>query len=113
MRPRQLLHSLLTPLAGFLFGYDIGVISVRYLARGLLTNSNACNHQGCLGMPDFIQRFGELAPDGTYVLSSARQSIIVVGRSVSVREKPRLIASLSVPSASWLPIVIIVSFDKR
>ncbi|KAF6765549.1 general substrate transporter [Ephemerocybe angulata] len=43
---------------GFLFGYDIGVIS------------------GCLIMPDFIRRFGELGPDGEYFLSSSRQSII-------------------------------------
>ncbi|KAJ6606815.1 general substrate transporter [Mycena sp. CBHHK59/15] len=43
---------------GFLFGYDIGVIS------------------GCLIMPDFIDRFGEMGADGQMVLSSSRQSII-------------------------------------
>ncbi|KAF9011200.1 general substrate transporter [Cyathus striatus] len=43
---------------GFLFGYDIGVIS------------------GCLIMPDFIRRFGEVGPDGQFFLSSSRQSII-------------------------------------
>ncbi|KAJ2924765.1 hypothetical protein H1R20_g12329, partial [Candolleomyces eurysporus] len=43
---------------GFLFGYDIGVIS------------------GCLIMPDFIRRFGEINADGEYFLSSSRQSII-------------------------------------
>ncbi|RDB29189.1 Hexose transporter 2 [Hypsizygus marmoreus] len=43
---------------GFLFGYDIGVIS------------------GCLIMPDFINRFGEMGVDGKMVLSSSRQSII-------------------------------------
>ncbi|KXN85730.1 Hexose transporter 2 [Leucoagaricus sp. SymC.cos] len=43
---------------GFLFGYDIGVIS------------------GCLIMPDFIRRFGEQNADGTYFLSSSRSSII-------------------------------------
>ncbi|TDL19419.1 general substrate transporter [Rickenella mellea] len=43
---------------GFLFGYDIGVIS------------------GCLIMPDFIDRFGEMGADGKMVLSSSRQSII-------------------------------------
>ncbi|KAF8203957.1 sugar transporter [Pholiota molesta] len=43
---------------GFLFGYDIGVIS------------------GCLIMPDFIRRFGEIDSDGNYFLSSSRQSII-------------------------------------
>jgi SP family sugar:H+ symporter-like MFS transporter len=43
---------------GFLFGYDIGVIS------------------GCLIMPDFVRRFGEQSADGTFVLSSSRQSII-------------------------------------
>ncbi|KAL0951923.1 hypothetical protein HGRIS_008577 [Hohenbuehelia grisea] len=42
---------------GFLFGYDIGVIS------------------GCLIMPDFINRFGE-GPEGSRVLTSSRQSII-------------------------------------
>ncbi|TEB04014.1 sugar transporter [Coprinellus micaceus] len=43
---------------GFLFGYDIGVIS------------------GCLIMPDFIRRFGEIDENGEYYLSSSRQSII-------------------------------------
>ncbi|KAG2094815.1 hypothetical protein BD769DRAFT_1631676 [Suillus cothurnatus] len=43
---------------GFLFGYDMGVIS------------------GCLIMPDFIRRFGQ-ETDGQYYLSSSRQSIIV------------------------------------
>ncbi|KAI0275471.1 general substrate transporter [Gloeopeniophorella convolvens] len=44
--------------AGFLFGYDIGVIS------------------GCLIMPDFVRRFGEIGSDGQPFLSSSRQSII-------------------------------------
>ncbi|KIJ66482.1 hypothetical protein HYDPIDRAFT_86208 [Hydnomerulius pinastri MD-312] len=44
---------------GFLFGYDMGVIS------------------GCLIMPDFISRFGQMGPDGQAYLSSSRQSIIV------------------------------------
>ncbi|KAF8531542.1 general substrate transporter [Gautieria morchelliformis] len=44
---------------GFLFGYDIGVIS------------------GCLIMKDFNNRFGDLInPDGTRTLSASRQSII-------------------------------------
>lgn len=44
---------------GFLFGYDIGVIS------------------GCLIMPDFIDRFGQPnGPNGAMHLSSSRQSII-------------------------------------
>ncbi|KAJ3757213.1 general substrate transporter [Lentinula raphanica] len=43
---------------GFLFGYDIGVIS------------------GLLVMPDFVQRFGQENPDGTFTLSESRQSII-------------------------------------
>ncbi|KAG6812635.1 hypothetical protein H0H92_001718 [Tricholoma furcatifolium] len=43
---------------GFLFGYDIGVIS------------------GCLIMPDFINRFGQMGSDGKMFLSSSRQSII-------------------------------------
>ncbi|KAJ7045135.1 general substrate transporter [Mycena alexandri] len=44
---------------GFLFGYDIGVIS------------------GCLIMPDFIDRFGQFdATTGQMVLTNSRQSII-------------------------------------
>ncbi|KAJ3574621.1 hypothetical protein NP233_g1641 [Leucocoprinus birnbaumii] len=43
---------------GFLFGYDIGVIS------------------GCLIMPDFIRRFGEQDSNGNFFLSSSRSSII-------------------------------------
>ncbi|KAH0837879.1 general substrate transporter [Lanmaoa asiatica] len=45
--------------AGFLFGYDMGVIS------------------GCLIMPDFIYRFGQMDSTGQSYLSSSRQSIIV------------------------------------
>ncbi|KAF8131591.1 general substrate transporter [Boletus edulis] len=44
---------------GFLFGYDLGVIS------------------GCLIMPDFIRRFGQVDSTGQSYLSSSRQSIIV------------------------------------
>ncbi|CAL1693915.1 unnamed protein product [Somion occarium] len=43
---------------GFLFGYDIGVIS------------------GCLIMDDFVARFGKIGSDGKPFLSSSRQSII-------------------------------------
>ncbi|TBU40716.1 general substrate transporter [Dichomitus squalens] len=43
---------------GFLFGYDIGVIS------------------GCLIMEDFVARFGQQHADGTFFLSASRQSII-------------------------------------
>ncbi|KAI0931199.1 hypothetical protein AcW2_000135 [Taiwanofungus camphoratus] len=43
---------------GFLFGYDIGVIS------------------GCLIMKDFIARFGQMGSDGQPYLSSSRQSVI-------------------------------------
>ncbi|KAF8963897.1 general substrate transporter [Flammula alnicola] len=43
---------------GFLFGYDIGVIS------------------GCLIMPDFVRRFGQVDENGQHFLSSSRQSII-------------------------------------
>lgn len=46
-------HDLPRPLQ-----YDIGVIS------------------GCLIMPDFVERFGVMGPDGVYVLDAHRQSII-------------------------------------
>ncbi|KAA1478057.1 general substrate transporter [Dentipellis sp. KUC8613] len=55
---RAILFAIFIAFGGFLFGYDIGVIS------------------GCLIMPDFIQRFGEQNADGTFTLSSSRQSII-------------------------------------
>ncbi|KZT02237.1 general substrate transporter [Laetiporus sulphureus 93-53] len=42
----------------FIFGYDMGVIS------------------GCLIMPDFIDRFGQVDANGTAYLSSSRQSLI-------------------------------------
>ncbi len=34
------------------------------------------DRQGCLIMPDFVRRFGVENPDGTFTLSSSRQSII-------------------------------------
>ncbi|KAH8113463.1 sugar transporter [Phellopilus nigrolimitatus] len=55
---KAVLLAVFIAFGGFLFGYDIGVIS------------------GCLIMPDFIQRFGEPDGSGGFVLSSARQSII-------------------------------------
>ncbi|KAG2035648.1 general substrate transporter [Suillus americanus] len=55
---RAVLLAIFIAFGGFLFGYDMGVIS------------------GCLIMPDFIRRFGQGA-DGEYYLSSSRQSIIV------------------------------------
>ncbi|EJD54351.1 general substrate transporter [Auricularia subglabra TFB-10046 SS5] len=56
---KSILFSAFVAFGGFLFGYDIGVIS------------------GCLIMPDFIDRFGEFdASEGKMVLSPSRQSII-------------------------------------
>jgi len=53
------MFCLFVAFGGFLFGYDIGVIS------------------GCLIMPDFINRFGQpIGPNGEMTLSSSRQSII-------------------------------------
>lgn len=43
----------------------------------LRSPSRSCNVlQGCLIMPDFVGRFGEVGSDGVAVLSSSRQSII-------------------------------------
>ncbi|KAJ7053899.1 general substrate transporter [Mycena amicta] len=55
---RAILLAVFIAFGGFLFGYDIGVIS------------------GCLIMPDFIDRFGQVGADGKMFLSSSRQSII-------------------------------------
>ncbi|KAJ7583602.1 general substrate transporter [Mycena floridula] len=56
---RAILLAAFIAFGGFLFGYDIGVIS------------------GCLIMPDFIDHFGQpLGPNGAMVLTSSRQSII-------------------------------------
>ncbi|KAJ7894575.1 general substrate transporter [Mycena leptocephala] len=55
---RATLLAVFIAFGGFLFGYDIGVIS------------------GCLIMPDFVDRFGQVGADGQMFLSSSRQSII-------------------------------------
>ncbi|KZT53630.1 general substrate transporter [Calocera cornea HHB12733] len=56
---KAILFCVFVAFGGFLFGYDIGVIS------------------GCLIMPDFINRFGEpTGPGGAMELSSSRQSLI-------------------------------------
>jgi len=55
---RAILLATFIAFGGFLFGYDIGVIS------------------GCLIMPDFVGRFGQIGDDGKPFLSSSRQSII-------------------------------------
>ncbi|KZT22640.1 sugar transporter [Neolentinus lepideus HHB14362 ss-1] len=54
---KVILLAVFIAFGGFLFGYDMGVIS------------------GCLIMPDFIERFGE-GPPGSKILTSSRQSII-------------------------------------
>ncbi|KDQ51112.1 hypothetical protein JAAARDRAFT_185381 [Jaapia argillacea MUCL 33604] len=54
---KAILLAIFVAFGGFLFGYDIGVIS------------------GCLIMKDFVNRFGE-GPEGSRILSSSRQSII-------------------------------------
>ncbi|CAE6459388.1 unnamed protein product [Rhizoctonia solani] len=55
---KAIIFCFFVAFGGFLFGYDIGVIS------------------GCLIMPDFIERFGVQNPDGTWELDAHRQSII-------------------------------------
>ncbi|TFK56381.1 sugar transporter [Heliocybe sulcata] len=54
---KAIIMAVFIAFGGFLFGYDMGVIS------------------GCLIMPDFIDRFGQ-GPAGARVLTSSRQSII-------------------------------------
>ncbi|CAE6479323.1 unnamed protein product [Rhizoctonia solani] len=55
---KAIIFCFFVAFGGFLFGYDIGVIS------------------GCLIMPDFVERFGVQLPDGTWELDAHRQSII-------------------------------------
>ncbi|KAH9885375.1 general substrate transporter [Cubamyces lactineus] len=55
---KAILLATFVAFGGFLFGYDIGVIS------------------GCLIMDDFVDRFGEADSSGTFILSPSRQSII-------------------------------------
>jgi hypothetical protein len=56
------------------FSYDIGVISVS--AHSYFPFRFNLEIQGCLIMPDFIDRFGQVGADGQMFLSSSRQSII-------------------------------------
>ncbi|KAI0033852.1 general substrate transporter [Vararia minispora EC-137] len=58
INPRAIMLAIFIAFGGFLFGYDIGVIS------------------GCLIMDDFIERFGQPDGNGGFFLSSSRQSII-------------------------------------
>lgn len=69
-------HPYLLFQGGFLFGYDIGVISVRPTFFPAVSQTYPPNSQGCLIMPDFIRRFGQPDGQGGFFLSSSRQSII-------------------------------------
>jgi SP family sugar:H+ symporter-like MFS transporter len=56
---RSALMGVFVSMGGFLFGYDTGQIS------------------GFLEMKNFLQRYGQLAPDGTYYFSNVRSGLIV------------------------------------
>ena len=56
---RSLLMGVFVSMGGLLFGYDTGQIS------------------GFLDMPEFLQRFGTLGPDGKYHFSNAISGTIV------------------------------------
>ncbi|EIW73633.1 hypothetical protein TREMEDRAFT_71013 [Tremella mesenterica DSM 1558] len=51
--------AILASMGGFIFGYDTGQIS------------------DILLIPDFLQRFGQQGPDGTYAFSNVREGLIV------------------------------------
>ncbi|CAG8287300.1 unnamed protein product [Penicillium salamii] len=56
---RSCVMGLFVSMGGFLFGYDTGQIS------------------GFLEMKDFLERYGELGPDGDYHFSNVRSGLIV------------------------------------
>ncbi|CAG7916568.1 unnamed protein product [Penicillium olsonii] len=56
---RSCVMGLFVSMGGFLFGYDTGQIS------------------GFLEMEDFLERYGELGPDGAYRFSNVRSGLIV------------------------------------
>lgn len=82
---RAIYFCLFVAFGGWLFGYDIGVISVSFFTdlmtkRARLETQASLylsHHKGCLIMPDFIDRFGQpIGAGGSMVLTSSRQSII-------------------------------------
>lgn len=56
---RSFVMGIFVSMGGFCFGYDTGQIS------------------GFLEMQDFLQRYGQLRPDGTYYFSNVRSGLIV------------------------------------
>ncbi|KAI0480674.1 hexose transporter [Xylariaceae sp. FL0804] len=56
---RSLAMGVLVSMGGLIFGYDTGQIS------------------GFLEQPDFLRRFGQRQPDGTYAFSNVRSGLIV------------------------------------
>ncbi|KAJ5493821.1 Major facilitator superfamily domain general substrate transporter [Penicillium fimorum] len=61
---RSFIMCILVSMGGFLFGYDTGQIS------------------GFLEMKDFLHRYGEPQPDGTYHFSNVRSGLIVALLSI-------------------------------
>lgn len=56
---RSFLMGIFVSMGGFLFGYDTGQIS------------------GFLGMKDFLRRYGQPGPNGTFQFSNVRAGLIV------------------------------------
>lgn len=78
---RTFFMGMLVSMGGFIFGYVLfripSILRARVCHVLIHTRYDTGQISGFQEMPDFLRRFGEIQPDGTYAFSNVRSGLIV------------------------------------